>query len=119
MRCLPLLALLLARSLLAEEPKPIDIPDSVARSEAEMKPYTELIEHTKEKFELVPIKGGRFVMGSPADEKVRKENVGDAKFLGFRVVRPLREPSAEEKAANWDKYDPPQLDREDRKDAEE
>ena len=38
----------------------------------------------------------------------------DAKFLGLRVIRPLREPSAEEKAAKWDKNDPPQLDREER-----
>ena len=26
----------------------------------------------------------------------------DAQFLGFRVVRPLAEPSAEEKAKKWD-----------------
>jgi hypothetical protein len=26
----------------------------------------------------------------------------DAQFLGFRVVRPLHEPSAEEKASKWD-----------------
>jgi formylglycine-generating enzyme required for sulfatase activity len=34
----------------------------------------------------------------------------DALSVGFRVVRPLREPSAEEKANKWDKSDPPQLD---------
>lgn len=34
----------------------------------------------------------------------------DALGVGFRVVRPLVEPSAEEKASKWDKSDPPQLD---------
>ena len=34
----------------------------------------------------------------------------DALGVGFRVVRPLVEPSDEEKAARWDKSDPPQLD---------
>jgi formylglycine-generating enzyme required for sulfatase activity len=60
----------------ADGPKPIDIPDSVAKTEAEMKPYTELIEHTEEKFDLVPIKGGKFIMGSPATEPGRKEDEG-------------------------------------------
>ena len=34
----------------------------------------------------------------------------DALGVGFRVVRPLVEPSEEEKAAKWEKSDPPQLD---------
>jgi len=34
----------------------------------------------------------------------------DALGVGFRVVRPLLEPSAQEKATKWDKSDPPQLD---------
>ena len=70
MRYLPVaVAMLFASPALADQPKPIEIPESVAKTEAEMKPYAELIEHTEEKFELVPIKGGRFVMGSPATEK--------------------------------------------------
>ncbi len=35
----------------------------------------------------------------------------DALSVGFRVVRPLIEPSAEEKASFWSKSDPPQRDR--------
>jgi formylglycine-generating enzyme required for sulfatase activity len=35
----------------------------------------------------------------------------DALHVGFRVVRPLVEPSPEEKAAKWDKSDPIQQDR--------
>lgn len=77
MRYLPLIALLLlATPVWAEKPEPIEIPASVAKTEAEMKPYTELIEHTEEKFDLVPIKGGRFVMGSPLSEKGRKDDEG-------------------------------------------
>lgn len=34
----------------------------------------------------------------------------DALSVGFRVVRPLREPSEEEKASKWEKTDPPQVD---------
>jgi formylglycine-generating enzyme required for sulfatase activity len=76
MRYFAIAALLAASPLLAVESKPIEIPESVAKTEAEMKPYAELIEHTEEKFELVPIKGGKFVMGSPATEPGRKEDEG-------------------------------------------
>jgi len=34
----------------------------------------------------------------------------DAQWLGFRIVRPLVEPTAQEKVAKWDKTAPPQLD---------
>jgi formylglycine-generating enzyme required for sulfatase activity len=34
----------------------------------------------------------------------------DALGVGFRVVRPLRRPTAEERAAKWDKTEPEQLD---------
>ena len=57
-------------------PSVLPVANSEAKSEAEMKPYTELIEHTDEKFDLVPIKGGKFRMGSPASEKGRKEDEG-------------------------------------------
>ena len=35
----------------------------------------------------------------------------DALNVGFRIVRPLKEPSEEEKAAKWDKSEPPQIDK--------
>jgi formylglycine-generating enzyme required for sulfatase activity len=35
----------------------------------------------------------------------------DALHVGFRIVRPLVEPSAEENAAKWDKSEPPQIDK--------
>jgi formylglycine-generating enzyme required for sulfatase activity len=36
----------------------------------------------------------------------------DALSVGFRLVRPFRNPTSEEKAEKWDKNDPPQVDEE-------
>lgn len=71
-----LLLLLVTRPLLAAHPAPLPIPNADAKSEAEMKRYTELIEHSDAKIEMLPIKGGRFLMGSPATEKGRKVDEG-------------------------------------------
>ena len=62
----------------------IVIPDIHARivakqtvtSEAEMKPYTNTIPGTQVTYEMVPIPGGDFVMGSPDSEKDRKPDEG-------------------------------------------
>jgi hypothetical protein len=51
--------------LAAEHPAPIKIAEAEAKAQAEMKPYTELIEHTDATIEMLPIPGGKFVMGSP------------------------------------------------------
>ena len=69
---------LLANDVAAQSkhPAPLPIPDADASSEAEMKPYTELIEHTDARIEMVPIRGGRFIMGSPPTEAGRKEDEG-------------------------------------------
>ena len=55
---------------------PVPIADSVAVAETEMKTYTEKIPGTELTFKMVPIKGGKFMMGSPASEKGRHENEG-------------------------------------------
>jgi formylglycine-generating enzyme required for sulfatase activity len=60
----------------ADHPAPISIPDSEAKTEAEMKPYTDVIEHTDAKIEMVPIRGGKFLMGSPEGEKGRYPDEG-------------------------------------------
>jgi formylglycine-generating enzyme required for sulfatase activity len=60
----------------ADHPAPLTVADSEAKTEAEMKPYTELIEHTDAKIEMVPIRGGKFVAGSAATEKGRKGDEG-------------------------------------------
>jgi formylglycine-generating enzyme required for sulfatase activity len=60
----------------ADHPAPLPIPDSDATTEAAMKAYTELIEHTDAQIEMVPIKGGKFLMGSPDSEKGRYADEG-------------------------------------------
>ncbi len=45
-------------------------------SATDMKPYVESIPGTEVKFDLVPIPGGEYVMGSPAEEAKRNEDEG-------------------------------------------
>jgi formylglycine-generating enzyme required for sulfatase activity len=56
--------------------KPVDLPAAVATTEAEMKPYTDKIGGTDVTFDMVPIKGGKFKMGSPASEANRQDDEG-------------------------------------------
>lgn len=56
--------------------KPVETPDADAATEAEMKPYTQKIIGTDVSFDMVPIPGGTFTMGSPEDEADRKEDEG-------------------------------------------
>jgi formylglycine-generating enzyme required for sulfatase activity len=53
-------------------PKPFPVPDADAKAEAEMKPYVESLGAADVKFDMVPIKGGQFKLGSPASEKGHK-----------------------------------------------
>jgi len=55
---------------------PVPVADSVATSADEMKPYTEKIPGTEVVFKMVPIKGGKFLMGSPDDEEGRQADEG-------------------------------------------
>ncbi|MBL8817746.1 MAG: formylglycine-generating enzyme family protein [Planctomyces sp.] len=41
-----------------------------------MKPYSEIIEHTDPVIEMIPIKGGKFMMGSPDGEAERGDDEG-------------------------------------------
>ncbi len=72
------LVFILCDSSLAQtkHPAPLPVDDSEAASEAEMKPYTELVEHTVGKIPMVPIPGGTFVMGSPDEEELRNDDEG-------------------------------------------
>ena len=54
----------------------METPDADAATEAEMKPYTQKVIGTDAKFDMVPIRGGKFLMGSPANEADRKEDEG-------------------------------------------
>jgi len=73
-----IVTLLMPSALLAadEHPEALPVANSEAASESEMKPYTELIEHSRAKIALVPIPGGEFVMGSPEKEMGRRDDEG-------------------------------------------
>jgi len=60
----------------AKHPAPLKVANSIAKTEAEMKPYSERIEHSNAKIPMLPIRGGTFVMGSPKSEANRKSDEG-------------------------------------------
>jgi len=51
-------------------------PDSEASKPEDMKPYKQQLRDTDVVFEMVPIRGGKFVMGSPESESGRSEDEG-------------------------------------------
>ncbi|MFM9117970.1 MAG: formylglycine-generating enzyme family protein [Planctomycetota bacterium] len=55
---------------------PLVVMDADAQDESSMKPYVELLEHTDNKIEMLPIKGGKFQMGSPDAESGRNPDEG-------------------------------------------
>ncbi|HEY2828122.1 MAG TPA: formylglycine-generating enzyme family protein [Pirellulales bacterium] len=59
----------------AAEPS-VDVPDAAAATAAEMKPYADVISGTDVKFQLIPIPGGKFIMGSPNSELGHKVDEG-------------------------------------------
>jgi len=71
-----LCALVACYSLTAVAADSSKLPEAAAASESEMKPYAEVIDQTNVKIEMVPIPGGSFLMGSPADEQDRLEDEG-------------------------------------------
>jgi formylglycine-generating enzyme required for sulfatase activity len=69
------LFLSVASDLLAQGQKPAAGAGSVKPS-ADFKPYKQVIPGAKVSFEMVPIPGGEFMMGSPATEPKRKADEG-------------------------------------------
>ena len=67
------LVVLTALPLWAADDKPVEVPNGQAKSEKEMKAYTDVITGTKTTFDLVPIPGGEFLMGSPAKERTARK----------------------------------------------
>lgn len=70
------LPLLGATTLSAFAAPPLPVKDSEASAPDQMKRYSELVEHTEEKIEMIPIPGGKYVMGSPDGEKGRGDDEG-------------------------------------------
>ncbi len=94
------IAICFAFSASAQDKIPaIEVPDAVAKAESEMKPYAEPIEHTDLKLELVPIPGGKFLMGSPESEADRNDDEGPQHEV---EISPLWMGKYE---ITWDQYD--------------
>ena len=55
---------------------PVEVQASQAATEAEMKPYSEIIEQTDATIDMLPIPGGKFMMGSPEGEADRIDRPG-------------------------------------------
>ncbi|MEO1615014.1 MAG: formylglycine-generating enzyme family protein [Planctomycetota bacterium] len=79
--------------------EPIKVPAAVATTESEMKPYSEVIEHTELTIDMVPIPGGEFTMGSPDSEEDREDDEGPQRKVS---VSPFWMGKFE---ITWDQYD--------------
>ncbi|MBS0266561.1 MAG: SUMF1/EgtB/PvdO family nonheme iron enzyme [Planctomycetes bacterium] len=78
---------------------PVAVADSEAKSPAEMKKYTEVLTGTDVTFDMVPIPGGEFVMGSPEGEANRGEDEGPQHKV---KIAPFWMGKCE---VTWDEYD--------------
>jgi formylglycine-generating enzyme required for sulfatase activity len=67
---------LLSNQSLAAPPALVEVPNATAANAADMKPYTDVISGTDVKFQMVPIPGGKFLMGSPETEHGHKPDEG-------------------------------------------
>ncbi len=75
-------------------------PISVAiPAQAEMQPYVETIPGTNVKFEMIPVPGGTFLMGSPPGEDRRAPDEGPQHLV---TIRPFW---IEKTEVKWDEYD--------------
>jgi formylglycine-generating enzyme required for sulfatase activity len=76
-----------------------NLPAGLSVSGSEMKPYTEAIPSSNVKFDMVPIPGGTFLMGSPAGEPKRGSDEGPQHEV---TIRPFWMGKTE---VTWDEYD--------------
>jgi formylglycine-generating enzyme required for sulfatase activity len=103
--CTPLIALAICHCAFAaalaqgQQVEPTKNPAAQAKSEGEMKPYSELIPNTDVSFDMLPIKGGKFTIGSPASEEGRNEDEGPQKEI---AVAPFWMGKHE---VTWDEYE--------------
>lgn len=80
-------------------PEPYEVEGAKADNAASMQKYTEKIVNSDLTFEMVPIPGGKFLMGSPEDEEGRNEDEGPQVEV---KVEPFWMMSTE---VTWDLYD--------------
>jgi formylglycine-generating enzyme required for sulfatase activity len=78
---------------------PVPIPASEAKTQAEMKKYTEVLTGTEVSFEMLPIPGGEFLMGSPDNEPGRGDDEGPQHKM---KIAPFWMGKCE---VTWDEYD--------------
>ena len=78
---------------------PLEVLDSQAVTEADMKPYDEVVEHADVSFRMLPIPSGRFLMGSPEDEEGRREDEGPQREVDVSAFW------MSETEITWDVYD--------------
>ncbi len=74
-------------------------PNSVAKTAEDMKPYKQKLRDTDVVFEMVPVPGGEFVMGSPSTEEGRNEDEGPQHKVR---IEPFWMGKCE---VTWDEYD--------------
>jgi formylglycine-generating enzyme required for sulfatase activity len=86
-----------ADDALPKDPK--EVADATAATAAEMKPYREVIANAEVSFEMVPIPGGTFVMGSPATEADRNDDEGPQHEV---AIEPFWMGKCE---VTWDEYE--------------
>ena len=77
----------------------LSVPDAVANSEAGMKAYADPLEHTDLSVAMVPIPGGKFIMGSPEKEANRNQDEGATREV---EISPFWMGKFE---VTWDQYD--------------
>jgi formylglycine-generating enzyme required for sulfatase activity len=92
-------ALVLAWSALATPPAAFPQPGPAPPGPSEMKPYVETITGSDVKFEMVPIPGGTFLMGSPPGEPKRLPDEGPQHEV---ALGPFWMGKCE---VTWDEYD--------------
>lgn len=80
-------------------PKAKAVENAETSSEAKMKPYTETISSSDVKFDMVPIRGGEFLMGSPEKEADREKSEGPQRRV---KIAPFWMGKCE---VTWDEYD--------------
>jgi formylglycine-generating enzyme required for sulfatase activity len=78
---------------------PDAVQNAAATTQAEMKPYTDVLANAGVTFDMVPIPGGKFTMGSPDGESSRKDDEGPQHEI---EIKPFWMGKCE---VTWDEYE--------------